>query len=192
MKNNVKTVIHSLVIFIVCNLLAFVFGFVAAFINLVIINYNPTVHNELLSSWIISACMSVAFIIPFYIMYFIKNKKYKKLYLDKSYEGVSVKEIMRIHLEQFTKYELPIIFIISILLSFVPTLILSKSGITFLFASSTFFTGFMTEFFFTKDIFIYRLIGYALWDVYIVICYFGCLRLAYWHWNKTRLKKPKG
>ncbi len=191
MKNTIKIALSSLVKFIACNLLGFVFGFVAAYINYVIINYDPSVHNEILSGWIISACMSVSFIIPFYVLYFLKNRKYKNLYLKESYEGHSVKEIMGIHVRQFTKYELPIIFIISILLSFVPTLILGKSGITFLFSSSTFFTGFMTEFFFTKDTFIYRLIGYILWDIYIVVCYFGCLRVAYWRWNKKRLKKPK-
>lgn len=191
MKNNAKTAMHSLVKFIACNLLGFLFGFVVAFINYVIIKYDPTSHNSILSGWIISACMSVCFIIPFYILYFLKNKEYKNLYLKQSYEGVGVKDIMRMHVRQFTKHELPIIFIISVLLSFIPILLLGKSGITFLFSSSTFFTGFMTEFFFTKDIFIYRLIGFVLWDVYIVLCYFACLRMAYAHWDKTRLRKTK-
>ncbi len=192
MKEKIKIVGNSMVLFIACNLAAFLLGFIVAFIYYVIIRYNPAALDTNSSSWVVSACMSGSFVIPFYFLYFLKNKKYKKLYLDKSYEGVEIREIMRMHIKRFAKYELPVIFIISIILSFVPTLILGKSGITFLFSSSTFFTGFMTEFFFTKDIFINRLIAYITWDIYITASYFGCLRLAYRHWNKTRLKKPRG
>lgn len=191
MKNKLKTAMVSLGKFIACNLVAFVPGFIMAFIFFSFIRYNPTTEKIDLFNILIYTCMVVAFVFSFYFVYFRGNKKYKKLYLDESYEGRSVKSIMGIHIKKFTKYELPIIFVISVLMSFVPSVILGKCGISFLFVSAGFFVDILGTYLFGGDTFGIRLIGYILWDIYVVVCYFGCLRGAYWYWNKTRLKKPK-
>lgn len=191
-KYIIKTAMASLGKFIVCNLVAFVPGFIVAFVFFVFIQYNPATEKTDLFNILIYACVVAAFVFSFYFVYFRGNKKYKKLYLDESYEGRSIKSIIGMHIRKFTKYELPIIFVISVLLSFVPSVILGKCGISFLFMSAGFFVDITGTYLLGGDTFIVRLIGYILWDIYIVICYFGCLRVAFWHWNKTRLKQPKG
>lgn len=190
MKNIIKNVFVNLFRFIACNILGFIPGFIIAFLVSMVSRY--TILNYVDEYSILIYCsMTFGFIISFYILYFLRNKKYKKLYLDKSYEGYSIKNIMGIHIKMFTKYELPVIFVISVLLSLVPSVTLGKSGMSFLFSSSGFFAAFMPVYVFGNEDFIVRLICYVLWDIYIVLCYFGCLRMAYRHWNKTRLRKLK-
>lgn len=177
--------------FIACNLVAFVPGFIAAFVFFVFIQYNPATQKIDLFNVIIYCCFTVSFAFAFYFLFFLKNREYKRFYLERSYEGESIKSIMREHIKTFTKYELPIIFVVSVLLSFVPSVILGKCGVSFLFMSAGFFVDIIGGYLLGGNTFIVRLTGYILWDIYIVICYFGCLRVAYWHWNKTRLKQPK-
>ncbi len=187
-KNCIKTVFSRLVIFIACNLLT---GLIGGFAMVIAgsLAYQELLESRILTNLIFGITISVGFIIPFYIFYFLKNVKYKRLYLNNSAEGYNIKSIMRMHINSFTKYELPIIFIISVVLSLIPTVVLAKSGISFLFASAGVFVDFIPTYLFENTSYIFRLLGYILWDIYIVIIYFACLRMAYRRWEKKRFKK---
>lgn len=178
-----------MVIFIACNLLTALIG---AFTMLIVgsLAYQELLATRNLTNLIFFAVMTIGFIIPFYIFYFLKNVNYKRLYLNSSAEGHNIKSIMRMHINSFAKYELPIIFVISILMSLFPNVILSKCGISFLFSSAGFFVDFIPTYLFENTSFIFRLLGYILWDIYIVIIYFACLRMSYRRWEKKRFKKP--
>lgn len=188
MKNSIKTVVSRLVIFIACNLLTALIGSFAMLIA-GSLAYQEFLASRNLTNLIFYVVITVGFIIPFYIFYFLKNVKYKRLYLNSSAEGHNIKSIMRMHINSFAKYELPIIFIISFVLSLIPTVVLAKSGISFLFASAGFFIDIVPVYLFKNTAFIFRLIGFVLWDIYIVIIYFACLRMAYRRWEKKRFKK---
>lgn len=189
MKKFIKTALSRLVIFIACNLLT---GLIVGIAMLIAgsLAYQELLASRILTNLIFDVAMSLGFIIPFYILYFLKNVKYKRLYLNSSAEEHNIKSIMYMHINCFAKYELPIIFIISVVLSLIPTVILSKSGISFLFASAGFFIDIVPVYLFKNTAFIFRLIGFVLWDIYIVIIYFACLRMAYRRWGKKRFKKP--
>lgn len=188
MKKVIKTIFSRLFIYVACNFLAFVGGFIIA-----LPIYSLFLYKALLNSWanpVIYIAMLLSFMVSFYFVYFLKNKKYKNLYIRKSFEGHSIKEILKMHISKFAKYELPILFVISFLLSLVPSKILAKSGISVIFLSLTFFTEEVPLFIFQKTTFIYRFIGCILGDIFITVLYFVCLIIAYKRWDKTRLKKP--
>lgn len=80
---------------------------------------------------------------------------------------------------EFARYELLVLLLISLALSFVPTAVLGKTGVSFLFASAGFLVEFLPVRILHNSSYLLRLMGWLLWDLYITSLYFICLQISY-------------
>lgn len=190
MKTHVKNILSRLLQFIICNLAAFLVGFLAMLI-VALIAFDEARTNRFWTDLVFDIGMTLGFAIPFYLWYFTKNKAYQRLYLNNHEEGHDVKAIMRMHVRAFAKYDLPVIFVISLILSLFRGETLGRSGISFLFISASFFVDFIPVYLFESTAFVFRLIGFVMWDLYIAVLYVACLRLSYRKWERERLRAIK-
>ncbi|MBQ8276084.1 MAG: hypothetical protein IJZ02_05625, partial [Clostridia bacterium] len=142
------------------------------------------------SDLIFSLIAIFGFIFVFYFKFFVANQEYKRFYFEKMEAGYSVQTWMKAHLAEYSKYELILLLIISV----IPVIISPGSWLyscmAFLYTSGFVFVGVVPHYLITNiPSFLTRLIGVIFWDAFVVGTYLICLRLVYRKWEKGRLRE---
>ena len=184
----IKNSLSNLLRFVICNLIAFGVGvFVLLLLSKVL--FAELAENRVWTDFAFDLSMSLGMIIPFVPLYFLKNNEYKRHYLKSRENGHTNKEIVREHVRSFAKYEIWLLLAISLVFSFIPFANLGKIGLGFMFSSASFFADFLPNYILHNSSFVFRLLGWLLWDGYIVGLYFICLKISYSVWERSKLRK---
>ncbi len=187
---NVKAILFKLLKFILCNLAAFGIGFVVLLAVIFFTGIEQASEERFLSDLVSYLSMTASVIIPMYFYYFLGDSEYKRFYLKNTEDGHDDKSVMKMHIKTFAKIDFSVVFVVSLLLAFVPAVIQGKTGMSFIFGSAAFFVGFMPTYIFSSTSIIFQFIGAVLWDAYIVLVYLICLKLAYRKWDNDRIRRP--
>ena len=184
--DRIKILASRLLQFIICNVAVIVFGAVAIMI-MALLGYEKMVEHQDMTNLTFGICMAIGFIIPFYLWYFGANSEYKRFYLKNSEAGHSKDKIMQMHINTFGKYEFYTLLIVTVILAIMPIELINKY-LSFLFSSAMLFVDNIPNLL-DNTSFIIRLIGWLIWDVYIVGMYLVCLKISHITWEKTKLRK---
>ena len=187
MKINIKTLLSRLLQFVICNLSVLLIVFVTTLLGGMFL-FDKMLENSFWYNFFSCLGMAIGFIIPFCAFYFFNNSTYKRYYLKHREEGCPENTIIRMHVASFAKHEFLLLLVISLFLSLFPTTFLSK-GLIIPFASATLFVEFIPCDLLHNSSFIFRLLGWLVWDVYVAVLYFICLKICYRIWEKKKLRK---
>ena len=173
-------------IFFLCNLLPVAFGAAAIILTGLFagILVEKASENRFWADLIFDLAVTIGFIFVFYFKFFVANQEYKRFYFKKMDEGYSVQAWTKSHLIEYSKYELILLLIISVILLIIP----QNSLLSFLYTSACVFVDFIPRYYITSiPLFLSRFIGVIFWDAFVVGTYLICLRLVYRKWEKGRL-----
>lgn len=187
-KERTKEFLSRLLQFVISNLAVMLVG-VVAMLFVGMFAFDDAMEHRFYTDLVFYLAMLLGLCIPFYHCYFRNHSDYKRFYLKKREEGHGDKTIMRMHMTEFARYELLVLLLISLALSFVPTAVLGKTGVSFLFASAGFLVEFLPVRILHNSSYLLRLMGWLLWDLYITSLYFICLQISYRTWEKNRLRR---
>lgn len=187
-KERIKELLSRLLQFVISNLAVMLVGF-AAMLIVGMFAFDDAAEHRFYTDLVFHLSMLLGLGIPFYHCYFRNHSAYKRFYLKKREEGHGDKAIMGMHMTEFARYELLVLLPISLALSFVPTAVLGETGMSFLFVSAGFLVEFLPVNILHNSSYLLRLMGWLLWDLYIVGLYFICLRISYRTWEKNRLRR---